>query len=76
MSPVQHGICGAVQNADPDVRKDMETFLSRVAVPEVRCHAVYVVAMSMNRLQHCRMLAVHRAIPLCPSQTCRKRRCA
>ena len=26
-----------VQNADPDVRKDMETFLSRVAVPEVCC---------------------------------------
>ena len=24
------------QNADPDVRKDMETFLSKVAVPEVR----------------------------------------
>ena len=23
------------QNADPDVRKDMETFLSKVAVPEV-----------------------------------------
>lgn len=23
------------QNCDPDVRKDMETFLSKVAVPEV-----------------------------------------
>jgi thiamine phosphate synthase YjbQ (UPF0047 family) len=43
----------AVQNADPDVRKDMETFLSRVAVPEVRCHAAYVVAMSVHRLHHC-----------------------
>ncbi len=25
----------ATQNADPDVRRDMETFLSHVAVPEV-----------------------------------------
>ena len=28
-------VIAMVQNADPDVRKDMETFLSRVAVPEV-----------------------------------------
>lgn len=38
-----------VQNADPDVRKDMETFLSRVAVPEVRCPAECMVACSLSR---------------------------
>lgn len=33
---LQHRWSPNLQNADPDVRKDMETFLSKVAVPEVR----------------------------------------
>ena len=38
------------QNADPDVRHDMETFLN-TTVPEVRCSSV----------QHCRALGPDRA---------------
>ena len=45
--------CCALQNADPDVRTDLETFLSKVAVPEVRMPIGVLLDVASSKVVAC-----------------------